>query len=231
MQEPRIVTRDKWLEERKALLEKEKEFTRLRDALSMARRSLPWVPVDKEYVFDTKQGEKSLSDLFDGRSQLIIYHFMYGPSWGEQGCKSCSFWADNYNDVIVHLRARDVTMLAVSRNDLERISAFQQRMGWTFAWVSSLRSDFNYDYQATTRGGQDSQYNYRAISTDEDKEMPGISVFYKDQNGQIFHTYSCYARELETFNTAYRYLDIVPKGRDEDELPYGMAWVRHHDRY
>lgn len=226
-----IVSRDTWRQERIAFMQKEKEFTRLRDELSAQRRALPWVQVEKDYEFTTSTGTKTLAELFDGKSQLIVYHFMYGPDWGAQGCNSCSFWADNFNGIIAHLQQRDVTMVCVSRAPIEKLEAFKQRMGWTFQWASSLHSDFNFDYHVTSKAGEASEYNYREIHADKENERHGISVFYRDSDGIVYHTYSCYAREVESFNTAYRYLDIVPKGRDEDSLPYTMAWVKHRDTY
>lgn len=233
MTPPRIVSRDEWLAARKQHLLKEKEFTRLRDQLSAERRALPWVRVDEGYVFDAPGGKESLSDLFAGRSQLVVYHFMFGPDWGD-GCKSCSFWADNFNGIIVHLRHRDVTMVAVSRAPLETLEAYRKRMGWEFKWVSSFGSDFNRDYHVSftkeeiARG--DVYYNYGMQKFPAD-EAPGVSVFRKDDNGAVFHTYSCYSRGLDMLNGAYHFLDITSKGRDEEGLSHSMAWLRHHDRY
>lgn len=228
----RIVSQTEWLEARKELLAQEKEFTRLRDQLSQQRRELPWVKVEKPYVFDTLQGQETLADLFAGRSQLIVYHFMFGPD-DEEACKSCSFWADNFNGIIPHLNQRDVTMLAVSRARLEKLQAFHRRMGWSFKWVSSFYSDFNFDYEVsfptTATPGQYS-YNY-APTESTGGESPGLSVFYKDASGEVFHTYSSYARGLDMVNVAYHYLDLVPKGRDEDSLAWSMAWLDFHDRY
>lgn len=225
-----VVTREAWNERRQELLEKEKAFTRQRDRLSELRRQLPWVRVDKDYRFDSVHGELSLSDLFDGRSQLIIYHFMFGPDWKE-GCPSCSFWADNYNGIIIHLHQRDVTLIGVSNAPLDKLLAFQKRLGWTFPWVSSLGSDFNFDFEVSVREGEPSTYNFKPVPAGAAREMPGISVFLKDEDGSVYHTYSTYGRGLEDMNTAYRYLDIVPKGRDEDGLPYSMAWVKIRDQY
>jgi predicted dithiol-disulfide oxidoreductase (DUF899 family) len=237
----RTVSRAEWTEARKDLLAKEKEFTRLRDQLSRERRELPWVRVDRNYVFEGENGKKTLSDLFAGKSQLIIYHFMFDPSW-EEGCKGCSFWADNFNGVPVHLRARDVTLMAVSRAPFAKLAAFKQRMGWNFEWVSSYGDDFNHDYQVSftpeeLEGGE-IIYNYAPVKTGgKDRsgammtERPGISVFHKDPGGTIYHTYSCYARGLDMMNVAYHYLDLTPKGRDEAGLSYPMAWTRYHDAY
>ena len=230
--EHRVVSRDEWLAARRRLLGKEKEFTRLRDQLSAERRELPWVQVEKEYVFDGPDGRNTLADLFDGRSQLMVYHFMFGPGW-EQGCPSCSFVSDHIDGANWHLPHRDVTLLAVSRAPLAEIEAFKQRMGWRFKWVSSYGSDFNHDFHVSftkeelAKGKVD--YNYDLVEGYD--ELPGLSVFYKDPSGAIFHTYSVYARGLDMLIGAYNYLDLAPKGRDEAALPWTMAWVRHHDRY
>ena len=233
MQPIKIVSREVWIAARKEHLAKEKEFTRLRDQLSELRRQLPWVKVDKEYVFEGPNGNESLSDLFEGRSQLIIYHFMFGPTWDE-GCPSCSFLADHFGGSIVHLNHRDVTMVTVSRAPLEILEDYSKRMGWKFKWLSSLGSDFNYDYYVSFAGdgseNYEVYYNYKIGKFPSD-EAPGVSVFYKDKNGDIFHTYSSYARGLDMLIGAYHYLDLVPKGRDEAELSYSMAWVRRHDQY
>lgn len=233
MQNHTVVSKDAWLVARKEHLAKEKEFTRLRDQLSQSRQELPWLMVDKEYLFDGPTGEETLSDLFDGRSQLIIYHFMYGPDWME-GCPSCSFWADNFNGTVIHLNHRDISLVAVSRARLAKLEAYKKRMGWDFKWVSSFGSDFNYDYHVSFTPDEMEKegvfYNFR-IGTFPSTEAPGISVFYKNQHGDIFHTYSCYARGLDLLNGAYHYMDLVPKGRDEDALPNTMAWIRRHDQY
>ena len=232
MQQNQVVSREAWLEARKEFLQKEKEFTRLRDQLSQQRRELPWVKVDKEYVFEGPDGPETLSDLFAGRSQLIVYHFMYGADW-EEGCKSCSFMADSYNDIIIHLNQRDVTMVTISRAPLEKLLAFQKRMGWHFKWLSSANNGFNFDYHVspTPEEVRDEvmYYNYRPSNFAG--EAPGISVFYKNDKGEIFHTYSCYERGLDMLNGAYHYMDLAPKGRDEDELPYTMAWLERRDQY
>jgi predicted dithiol-disulfide oxidoreductase (DUF899 family) len=233
MKHNRIVSRDEWLAARQQHLRKEKEFTRLRDELSRQRRALPWVRVEKRYVFDAPDGQETLADLFDGRSQLIVVHFMFGPGW-EEGCKSCSFRADHLDGALVHLAHRDVTLVVVSRAPLPQIEAFKRRMGWRFKWVSSYGTDFNYDYHVSFTKDDMAQgevyYNYemRPFGTEE---APGTSVFYKDESGAIFHTYSCYARGGDMLIGAYHYLDLVPMGRDEDALAFTMAWVRHHDRY
>jgi predicted dithiol-disulfide oxidoreductase (DUF899 family) len=233
MQNHQVVSRDEWLVARKEHLAREKEFTRLRDQLSQQRRDLPWVRVDKEYIFDGPNGQETLSELFAGRSQLLVYHFMFGADWNE-GCKSCSFWADNYNGIIVHLNHRDTTLVAISRAPLERLEAYKKRMGWSFKWVSSFGNDFNCDYHVSFTPEEmakgERYYNY-TMSKFPSEEAPGISVFYKDKNGSIFHTYSCYARGLDMVNGAYHLLDLVPKGRDEDGLSYPQEWVRRHDQY
>ena len=228
-----IVSREQWLEARKALLAKEKEFTRQRDELSQRRRELPWVKVDKEYVFDGPEGKQKLADLFAGRSQLVVYHFMMGPGWPE-GCKSCSFLADHFDGSVVHLAQRDVTFVVASRAPLAEIEVFKKRMGWHFPWVSSNGSDFNFDYDvsfsADKRVNGKVYYNYGMREFPSD-EGPGLSVFHKDKNGEVFHTYSTYGRGLDILLGVYNFLDMVPKGRDEEGLPYSMAWIRHHDRY
>lgn len=233
MQDHAVVSREDWLKARLELLDHEKEFTRARDALSAERRALPWVKIDKDYVFDVPDGQESLADLFDGRSQLLIYHFMYGPDWDE-GCPSCSYWADGFNGFTIHLADRDVTMIAVSRAPLEKLEAYKKRLGWRFKWVSSFESDFNQDFEVSFSPEQlesgDMRYNYAARSFPSE-EAPGISVFFKNDAGEVFHTYSCYARGLDMMNAAYHHLDLVPKGRDEDGLPYSMAWVRRNDSY
>jgi predicted dithiol-disulfide oxidoreductase (DUF899 family) len=235
MESHRVVSRNQWIEERKALLAREKEFTQLRDQLSHARRDLPWVRVDKDkdYVFDGAGGKQTLAELFAGRQQLIVYHLMFDPSW-EEACSRCSFWADNFNGVLVHLNQRDVSLVAISRAPFAKLAAFQKRMGWSFNWVSSFANDFNHDYHVSFAPEQIARgeviYNYRLVKNSM-SERPGISVFYKDPGGTIFHTYSCYARGLDMLNVAYHYLDLTPKGRDEEELPFPMAWVRYHDAY
>lgn len=232
-EQPAIVSPAEWVAARKELLRKEKEFTRLRDEISRQRRALPWERVEKQYVFDGPRGKETLSDLFGGRSQLMIYHFMFGPGWKE-GCPSCSFLADTFDGAVVHLAHRDVTFLAISRAKLPEIEAFEKRMGWQFKWVSSFGSDFNHDYQASF-SPQDIvvgkvYYNYE-MTEFPSEEGPGASVFYKNDAGEIFHTYSTYARGLDAMVGAYNWLDLAPKGRDEDGLAFTMAWVRHHDRY
>jgi predicted dithiol-disulfide oxidoreductase (DUF899 family) len=229
----KIVSRDEWIAARKQHLAKEKELTRLRDQLSAQRRDLPWVRVDKPYVFEGPNGKESLDELFAGKSQLVVQHFMFGADW-EAACKSCSFWADNYNGIVVHLMARDVAFVAVSLAPFSRIEAFRKRMGWSFKWVSSSGSDFNHDYHVSFTpqdlAGGEVDYNFTRRKTSM-SELPGISVFCRDESGTVFHTYSCYERGLDMMNAAYHYLDLVPKGRDETGLPYTQSWVRHHDDY
>jgi predicted dithiol-disulfide oxidoreductase (DUF899 family) len=232
-QDHSILPQDQWIAARKALLAKEKEFTRLRDELSSARRALPWTKVTKDYVFDGPEGKESLNDLFDGRSQLIIYHFMFHPDWSE-GCKSCSFWADNFNNIIVHLNHRDVSMVAISRAPREKLADYQKRMGWTFKWLSSAGNSFNFDFgvsftpeQLAAKSGV---YNYKRDNF-RGEEAPGISVFARNEKGEVFHTYSTYGRGLDMLNGAYHLLDLVPKGRDEDALEFSQSWVRRHDQY
>jgi predicted dithiol-disulfide oxidoreductase (DUF899 family) len=228
-----IVSEEEWLAARTALLAKEKEFTRQRDALSAARRELPWVKVEKDYVFDGPGGKQTLAELFDGRGQLIVYHFMLGPGWAE-GCPSCSYLADHFDGSVVHLAHRDTTFVVVSRAPLAEIEAFQKRMGWRFKWVSSHGSDFNRDYQVSFSEDEmakgDVYYNYRK-SVFPSEEAPGLSVFAKDADGAVCHTYSSYARGLDMLLGTYHFLDMVPKGRDEADLEWSMAWIRHHDRY
>jgi predicted dithiol-disulfide oxidoreductase (DUF899 family) len=228
-----VVAQDEWLAARRALLAREKAFTHERDALSAARRQLPWVKVEKDYVFEGPDGRQTLAELFDGRSQLIVYHFMFGPGW-EQGCPSCSLLADHFDGAIVHLAQRDVTFVAVSRAPLHQIEAFERRMGWHFTWVSSHDSDFNRDFHVSFDKNElakgEVQYNYTTGSFPSE-EAPGASVFFKNEAGEVFHTYSTYARGLDQLIGAYSWLDLAPKGRDEAELPWTMAWVRHHDRY
>ena len=233
MENHKVVSSGEWLAARKELLAKEKEFTRLRDELSRQRRELPWEKVEKEYSFEGPNGKETLPDLFDGRSQLIIYHFMFDPDWSE-GCKSCSLLADHYDRSVIHLSQRDVAMVTVSRAPLEKIEAFKKRMGWSFKWVSSLGSDFNWDYHISFTPEEQAEkktyYNY-GIHPFPSSEGPGIRVFSKSAKGEVFHAYSSFARGLDIFIGVYNLLDIVPKGRDEDNLAYGMEWVRHHDRY
>jgi predicted dithiol-disulfide oxidoreductase (DUF899 family) len=238
MDRPRIVSRNEWLAARQQHFNRERELTRLRDQLSAERRNLPCVEVDKPYLFAGPNGVESLADLFDGRGQLIVYHFMLGPGWKE-GCPSCSFLADHIDGALPHLAARDVTFVVVSRAPLPEIRPFQQRMGWRFKWVSSHGSDFNYDFHTTTdEAVAPVEYNYRDKAALEQLgqtyhlqgEQPGASVFLRDGD-RVYHTYSTYGRGLDLLVGAYNYLDLVPKGRDEDALAFTMEWVRHHDKY
>jgi predicted dithiol-disulfide oxidoreductase (DUF899 family) len=228
-----IVSKTQWLTARQSLLAREKELTRLREQIARERRALPWLRVEKDYVFDTLNGPRSLADLFDGRSQLLVQHFMFAPGW-EQGCKSCSYMADHSDGANVHLAQRDVTLLAVSRAPLVDIERFRQRMGWRFPWVSSFGTDFNHDFGVNftqdemSRGKVD--YNYQRQPFPHE-EAPGISAFIRDAAGQVFHTYSSYGRGVEVMMHTYALMELTPKGRDEDALDYPMAWVRHHDRY
>ena len=233
MQPHRVVSREEWIEARKAHLAHEKEYTRARDRLSAERRALPWVRVDKAYWFDGPNGQVTLADLFKGRSQLVVQHFMFAPDWIE-GCKSCSFWADGFERMIPHLAARDTTLVAISLAPLQKLNAFKQRMGWTFDWLSSANSDFNFDYAVSFTPDQIQShakvYNF-GTSGFSVEEAPGISVFYRDERGDIYHTYSCFARGLDMMNAAYHYLDLTPLGRHEEGLSYPMEWLRLRDRY
>ncbi|MGA2550402.1 MAG: thioredoxin family protein [Burkholderiaceae bacterium] len=228
-----LVSQDEWVRARQELLEKEKEFTRARDQLARARRALPWVRVEKDYVFEGANGKETLEALFAGRHQLIVQHFMFDPSWNA-GCPSCSFWADGFDGFFVHLEQRDIAFVAVSRAPYEKLAAYRARMGWSFNWVSSAGTDFNQDYQVSETSEErekgESYYNYRRGEA-FGGERPGISVFYRDDDGSVMHTYSCYARGLDMMNAAYHYIDLTPNGRNEDGLPYSQAWVRRHDEY
>ena len=233
METHKVVSHDEWIAARKAYLAEEKTFTRARDALSKKRRELPWEKVEKNYVFGTANGKQSLGDLFGSKSQLIVYHFMLGPGW-EAGCPSCSYLADHFDGAVVHLAQRDVAFAVISRAPLPEIETFRQRMSWKFKWVSSFGGDFNYDYQVS-RGPQEKAdgevyYNYE-LTKFPSEERPGLSVFFRNAAGEIFHTYSSYGRGLDMLIGTYHFLDMVPKGRDEDGLNFSMAWVRHHDRY
>lgn len=227
-----VVSPQEWIAARKELLAREKELTRLRDEVAQQRRQLPWIKVTKPYMFSGPDGQHSLSDLFAGRSQLIVYHFMFGPDWNE-GCPSCSFWADNFEGIPIHLAHRDATLVAISRAPYEKLEAYRRRLGWTFAWYSSYGSDFNFDFHVSYTPEQvesgNAEYNYRHTTVEE--ELPGVSVFYRDEAGDVYHTYSTYSRGLDMLNGAYHYLDLLPNGRDEAELPWTMAWLRRHDQY
>jgi predicted dithiol-disulfide oxidoreductase (DUF899 family) len=236
----RIASHEEWLAARKQHLIEEKEFTRLRDRLSQRRRELPWELVDQDYVFDGPNGRQTLAELFDGRSQLVVYHAMFdaehaspSTSWtSEAACPGCSFWADNFNGIIVHLNHRDVTLVAISRAPYPKIAAYKNRMGWTFQWFSSGTTDFNFDYGVSFSEKEladgKADYNY-TVQDPRQSEREGLSVFSRDSAGKIFHTYSAYARGLDMLNVAYHYLDLVPKGRDEGDR--SMFWVRRHDEY
>jgi predicted dithiol-disulfide oxidoreductase (DUF899 family) len=226
-----VVSHEEWLTARTAFLAKEKEFTRLRDELSRERRNLPWERVEKEYRFDGPNGTESLSDLFAGKPQLMVYHFMFGPDW-DAGCPVCSFWADNFDGIDVHLSRRDISFLAISHAPLAKIQAYQKRMRWSFKWVSSFNTDFNFDYHVSFTPEQVARksavYNFTAQDP-LSSEREGISVFYRDPTGAVYHTYSAYARGIDILNGAYNYMDLAPKGRDEGGQ--GAYWVRRHDDY
>ncbi|MBV8392882.1 MAG: DUF899 domain-containing protein, partial [Alphaproteobacteria bacterium] len=219
----RVVSHDEWIKASRALLAKEKEFTKLREQMAEERRKLPWEKVDKEYVFEAPEGKVTLADLFQGRGQLIVQHLMFGPDWNE-ACPACSYWADNFNGIDMHLAARDTSFVAVSRGPLDKLMAYKKRMGWTFRWVSSLGSDFNFDYGVSLKEGD--KYNFGTI--DAKGEMPGVSAFRRE-DGAVYHTYSTYARGLDLLNGTYHLLDITSKGRDEAGLSFSMAWVKRHD--
>lgn len=229
MNQPKIVSRAEWLAARTALLHEEKELTRQRDAVAAARRDLPWVEVDDAYRFDTPEGEQTLADLFGPHPQLVVQHFMFGPDWTE-GCPSCSFWMDSFDGLDVHLAQRNIGFVLVSRAPLDRLLAYRERMGWRARWVSSAANTFNQDFGVTFEDGADKVYNY-APSSFPGTEAPGVSVFAKSESGTVFHTYSTYARGLDILNSAYHLMDLTPRGRDEAELPWPMAWLRRHDQY
>ncbi len=227
-----VVSREEWLEARRSLLSKEKEATHLRDKVNAERMSLPWVKVEKDYTFDTPQGPKSLADLFDGRSQLMVYHFMFGPEW-EAGCPGCSFLADHLDGTLAHLNHHDVTLVSVARAPLAKIEAYKTRMGWKFPWVSSFGSDFNFDYHVSFTPEDLAKdkvfYNFTSVAPDEaNDELPGLSAFYKNEKGEVFHTYSSYARGAEEILGTLMILDHAPKGRNEDST---MDFVKRHDEY
>jgi predicted dithiol-disulfide oxidoreductase (DUF899 family) len=228
-----VVSRDRWIAERKALMAHEKELTHLRDQIASERRALPWVRIDKNYVFDTAAGPRTLAELFEGRRQLLVQHFMLGPGW-EEGCPSCSFMADHTDGMTVHLAHRDSTFVAISRAPLTEIQRFRQRMGWQFEWVSSNGTDFNFDFGVSFTPEEKAKgevtYNY-GKQPFESEELPGISVFYKNDAGDVFHTYSTYRRGVEVMMGTYSLLDLTPEGRGERDVDYKMEWVRHHDRY
>ena len=233
MPDYKIVSHEEWLKARLEPLAAEKELTRQRDVLTRRRMAMPWECVEKSYQFEGPKGPLSLADLFDGRSQLIVYHFMFGPDW-EEGCKSCSFWADNFNGIPIHLNHRDVTFTAVSRAPFAKIDAYKNRMGWSFPWVSSYGSDFNFDYHMSftpERVAEGKAYYNYAVRPITASDEQGVSVFYKGESGDVFHTYSCHGRGIDMLNAAYQYLDLVPKARDEDRFDFVMEWVRRHDQY
>ncbi len=233
LENPKVASPAEWLAARIELLQKEKQFSKLRDELSRKRRELPWEKVEKKYIFDGPNGKESLADLFAGRGQLITYHFMFGPGWPE-GCPGCSLLADHFDGAIAHLNARDVTFVAVSRAPLAELTPFKKRMGWNFKWLSSNANDFNFDYDVSFTKEEIAKgevyYNYGKQPFPKE-EGPGASAFSKDAAGSIFHTYSSFGRGLDMMIGAYNWLDIAPKGRDEEGLPAPMAWVRHHDKY
>jgi predicted dithiol-disulfide oxidoreductase (DUF899 family) len=225
-----IVSHEAWLDASRELLAKEKEFTRLRDELSRERRALPWERVEKEYSFEASEGRVALADLFGGHGQLLVYHLMFGPDWAE-ACKSCSFWADNFNGIDVHLAHRDTALVAVSRAPLATLEAYRKRMGWTFRWVSSGGSDFNFDFAVSSRPGEDGMdYNFGTMKVGPG-EMPGFSAFRRGEDGAVYRTYSTYARGVDMLNGAYHLLDLTSKGRDESGLPFTMSWVKRRDQY
>jgi predicted dithiol-disulfide oxidoreductase (DUF899 family) len=230
---PNVVSHAEWLAARKAFLSKEKEFTSLRDELSRQRRALPWEKVEKRYEFQSAKGKVALADLFKGRNQLIVYHFMFGPDW-QEGCPSCSFVSDHFDGTLIHLANRDTTLAVISRAPFAQIEAFQKRMGWKFPWVSSFGGDFNFDYHVSftpeEKASGKMEYNY-AVGAFPSEEAPGFSVFAKDAAGEVFHTFSSFGRGVDILMGTYNFLDLVPKGRDEAGLTHSMAWVRHHDRY
>ena len=233
METPKVVSHEQWLKARLELLAAEREHTHQRDALARRRRALPWERVGKQYVFDTPEGRRTLADLFEGRRQLLVQHFMLGPGW-EQGCPSCSFMADHTDGMNIHLQHRDVTFLAVSRAPLAEIERFRQRMGWRFKWVSSFANDFNHDFAVSFTPEEQAKgevyYNF-GMQPFPTEEAPGVSVFYRDNAGKVFHTYSTYGRGVEVMMGTYNLLDLTPKGRGERDVGHKMEWVRHHDRY
>jgi predicted dithiol-disulfide oxidoreductase (DUF899 family) len=227
---PAVVSNDEWVAARKALLVEEKAHSRRGDELAAKRRALPWVKIDKRYVFEGPKGKVTLEQLFGKATQLVVYHFMFGPD-DKEGCKHCSFWADNFDGIGVHLAHRDAAFTAISRAPFAKIEKFKKRMGWSFPWVSSAGTDFNFDLGVSFTDEQLEEpvtYNYAQVDLGDMADREGISVFAKDKRG-VFHTYSCYARGIEVVNGAYAFIDMLPKGRDEGDGP--QAWVRYHDRY
>ncbi|MBL4907982.1 MAG: DUF899 domain-containing protein [Sneathiella sp.] len=233
MKPQNVVTDEQWLEARKELLLKEKALTKELDKLAQSRRELPWVKIEKDYVFDTENGQKSLSELFEDQSQLIVYHFMFGADWKE-GCPSCSFWADNVNGLDGHMKARDISFITVSNAPLEKLLPFKKRMGWDFNWVSSHSNSFNIDFNVSFGSNRKTDdlvtYNFKDNVYFPSDEAPGVSVFAKDDDGNLYRTYSTYGRGLDAINCAYSYIDLTPNGRNEDPANT-MSWLHHHDRY
>jgi predicted dithiol-disulfide oxidoreductase (DUF899 family) len=226
----RIVSQSEWLEASRAQLAKEKAFTHQREELARARRELPWVKVEKDYVFDAPEGRVRLGDLFGGKGQLVVQHFMFGPDWNE-GCPSCSFWADNFNGIDAHLAHRDTAFVVVSRGPIDKLEAYRKRMGWTFSWVSSLGNDFNFDFAVSFQPDEKQPTYNHGTQPPYGQETPGLSAFRRGEDGAVYRTYSTYARGLDVLNGTYHLLDMTSKGRDEAGLPFSMAWVRRHDRY
>jgi predicted dithiol-disulfide oxidoreductase (DUF899 family) len=228
-----IVSREQYTEARLKLLAAERELTKRREAVATQRRALPWLKVEKSYRFESVEGSIGLADLFQGRSQLLIYHLMYAPNW-EAACKSCTFWADSFDRMVPHLKARDVSFAAVSRAPLPKLQAYARRLGWTFPWVSAAASDFNYDFAVSFTPEQverkTGSYNY-GVTPAEETDLPGYSVLARDEAGAIFHTYSTFARGIDALNPVYQALDLVPKGRDEAGLQHTMSWVKRRDEY
>src|ERR1041385_7954253 len=233
MENRKVVSQKEWLVDRKKLLVKEKKFSKLRDDLNLQRRKLPWVKIEKEYVFEGSTGKVTLGELFAGKSQLIVYHFMFGPGWGE-GCEHCSFWADHFDSVNIHIGQRDTTFAVISRAPLKEIEPFQKRMGWRFKWFSSFHTDFNFDFNVSFTPEQVQSgvlpYNYGRYKMESIDEKQGVSAFYRDKNGDIYHTYSTYERGIDLMNTTYNFLDLTAKGRDENP-DATQDWVRYHDEY
>ena len=234
MKAKKVVSENEWLEARLELLAKEKAFDKQRDELTRTRQGMPWVKVTTDYIFDGPNGKESLSDLFGNCDQLIVYHFMYHPSWGDEPCRSCSFWADNFNGISEHLKARNVSFVLISKATYSQIEAYKSRMGWSLKWLSSHDNTFNRDYHVSftdeEMANEKGYYNYK-IQRIPAEELHGISVFAKDDNGDVYHTYSSYGRGTDMINGAYHLLDRVPKGRDEDGLSWNQAWIQRRDEY
>jgi predicted dithiol-disulfide oxidoreductase (DUF899 family) len=230
----KVVSHAEWIEERKKLLAKEKEFNRLRDQLSEQRRELPWERVDKQYTFEGPNGKETLPQLFDGASKLVVYHFMFDPKW-DAGCPHCSFWADNFDRIPIHLKHRDISFVAISRAPYSKLAAYHKRMGWSFKWLSSFGTDFNFDYSASFTPDEVKNgtafWNYERQKPDAGEDVVGISAFVKDEAGGIFHTYSTFSRGVDMLNGAYHYIDLTSKGRDEAGHDFRQFWVRRRDEY